>query len=118
MLFASREYPEKVYKKVFQGFTLSGRPVVSYKITDALNFQDQGSGAEIALAAIGALPPHLLERLVLFVHDELVFEVPEPEAERTIKEVEEIMLRTGAWLLEPWGVSAEVEGAISESWKH
>ncbi len=70
------------------------------------------------MAAVGGLPKHLLERLVLFVHDELVFEVPEAEAEQTMKEVEEIMLRTGAWLLEPWGVPVESEGAVSESWKH
>lgn len=118
MSFAQNGFLEERTKKVFQGATLSGRPVVSYKITDTLNFQDQGSGAEIALAVLGGLPPYLLKRLVLFVHDEFIFEVPKEEAEQTIQEVEQYMIKMANWLLQKWGVPVEAEGAISDSWKH
>lgn len=105
-------------RKVYQAHTLSGRPVVSARSTEALNFQDQGSGAEIALSALGALPEEIQKRLVLFVHDELVFEVPAEEAEGIKAEVERVMLDAADKLLEPWGVPCEAEGAISDSWQH
>jgi len=67
--------------KLYRGSTLSGRPVYGAEMRDACNYSDQGTGAEIALSAINALPEWLLCCLVNFVHDELVFEVPADRAD-------------------------------------
>lgn len=105
-------------KKLFHASTLSGRPVVSEQLPAALNFQDQGSGAEIALSAIAALPQHLASEFVNFVHDELVFEVPAELADERAKEIESVMIRAADELLLPWGVPTEVEAAIGDFWVH
>jgi DNA polymerase-1 len=119
LVTAKKGYPElQTNRKVYRATTLSGRPIVSAKINDALNFQDQGTGAEIALLALGRLPEHLQKCLVLFVHDEIVLEVPEEKAEQYKNELEQVMLTAGDDYFREFGVPCEVEGEISDSWKH
>ncbi len=105
-------------RKVYTGTTLSGRKVVRYDSGQALNFQDQGTGAEIALAAISDLPDDIAQYLVLFIHDELVFEVPEHRAEEVQKTVEKVMVASANRLLDPYGVPCEVEGVLGNCWIH
>lgn len=105
--------------KLFTATTLSGRPVCSDKLPSALNFQDQGTGAEIALAAIAALPDHLACELVNFVHDELVFEVPEDQADARVPEINRVMIEAAdKWLKTDYGVPTEVEAAVGDFWIH
>jgi DNA polymerase I-like protein with 3'-5' exonuclease and polymerase domains len=55
-----------------------------WQLTKALNSPVQGTGAEILLSALAALPQHLsgLEaRLILHVHDEIVLEVIDKDVE-------------------------------------
>lgn len=105
-------------RKVYQSSTLSGRPIVSRNLTEAMNFQDQGSGAEIALEALACLPGYLRPHVVLFVHDEIVLEVPKDKATAYQRDLERIMVAAAEALLTPFGVPVEVEGAISEHWQH
>ncbi|MHB8225056.1 DNA polymerase [Acidithiobacillus sp.] len=104
--------------KVFWGSTLSGRQTVSPKMTAATSFQDQGTGAEIALDALASLPPHVLDMLVNFVHDELVLEVPTAQVEEVQAIVERTMIASADKYLLPFGIPTEVESSVGNCWIH
>lgn len=104
--------------KVYWGSTLSGRKTVSPKLTAAANFQDQGTGAEIALHALATLPENVSRYLVNFVHDELVLEVPEAEVPSVQAVVEKTMIEAADRYLLPYGVPTEVESAVGDYWIH
>lgn len=116
--FRLRNDTETGAGKVFWGSTLSGRQTVSPKITGAANFQDQGTGAEIALDAVVSLPQDVQDMLVNFVHDELVLEVPDAEVAEVQKIVEATMIAAADKLLLPFGVPTEVESSIGDCWIH
>ena len=118
-----REWVRKGYDSVsaasktplFKGKTLSGRPIFTTDSRKLLNYQDQGTGADLAMAALatlGWLTPHLRA----FVHDEIVLEVPENDVERAVTDLEHIMCSAAAPLLEPVGI--EVETAVGDWWIH
>jgi DNA polymerase-1 len=65
--------------------------------------------------AISNLPEHLLEALLLPVHDELVLEVPEAEAERYKADLEAVMIQAADQVLRGI-VPVEVEGKIAKRW--
>lgn len=82
----------------------------------AINAPIQGGAADILKRAMIALPPALTEaglkaRMLLQVHDELVFEVPEAEAEATATLVKRVM--EGAARLD---VPLVVETGIAKTW--
>ncbi len=82
----------------------------------AINAPIQGGAADILKRAMIALPPALADaglkaRMLLQVHDELVFEVPRDEAEKTAALVKEIM--EGAATLD---VPLTVETGIADTW--
>lgn len=119
----NREWVRKSYDSVssaskapvFKSKTLSGRPIFTTDSRKLLNYQDQGTGADLAMAALanlGWLAPHLRA----FVHDEIVLEVPESEVERAATDLERIMCEAAAPLLEPVGI--EVETAVGDWWIH
>jgi DNA polymerase-1 len=83
-----------------------------------LNFQDQGTGAEIALRAIADLPEHLAAELVNSVHDELVFEMPAELAGARAKEIERVMVAAADRVLRPFMIPTEVEVAVGYYWIH
>ena len=115
----SQDDPQKRQNKLFMASTLTGRPVCSDSLPSALNFQDQGTGAEIALAAIANLPVHLESELVNFVHDELVFEVPIERADIRKLEIEQIMVDAADRVLkDEFGVPTSVEAEIGDAWIH
>ena len=102
-------------RPVFMSKTLSGRPIFTTEARKLLNYQDQGTGADIAMAALGNLGK-LSPYLRAFVHDEFVLEVPESDAEACAAALEKVMIDAAAPLLEPVGV--EVETAIGDYWIH
>jgi DNA polymerase I len=69
------------------------------------------------------LPGHLEARLILAVHDKLVVECPEDQAEEVARFVEEVMLAGMDEVLNPSldanhpeRVPVKVDGEIAESW--
>jgi DNA polymerase I len=65
-----------------------------YRYTESLNTPIQGGAAEIILATLAVLEKHLAglnARLVNIVHDELVLEVDEADADRAVAAVESAM---------------------------
>ncbi len=62
----------------------------------AINAPIQGGAADIIKRAMIAVPDALLDaglktRMLLQVHDELIFEAPEDETEKAIKTIREVM---------------------------
>jgi DNA polymerase I-like protein with 3'-5' exonuclease and polymerase domains len=81
------------------------------------------AGADAIKLAMALLPYHLEARLVLAVHDELVVECPEAQAEEVARLVEEVMLagmdevvNPGLDSDHPERVPVEVDVEIAESW--
>lgn len=72
-------------------------PARSFAERQAINAPIQGSAADVIKRAMIAMPEALKKaklkaRMLLQVHDELIFEVPEKQAEKTMKVVRETMM--------------------------
>jgi len=102
--------------KLFETTTLSGRPL---RLLDeprkALNYQDQGSGADILARAIAYLPDDVASMMLMPVHDELVFEVPQDESERVRVAVVETMTRAADEVL-GGQIPVEIDTVVGEAW--
>jgi hypothetical protein len=108
-------------KPVWHDATLSQRPIVSAGLNSALNYPDQGSGADLltrVLDTLGTDHPDLYERVINQVHDELVFEVPASEAEKDAARIRAIMEREGERVLEPYGVPMRAVATVGDAWAH
>ena len=73
-------------------------PARSFAERQAINAPIQGSAADVIKRAMIAMPAALKKaklkaRMLLQVHDELIFEVPEKQAEKTMKVVTETMMK-------------------------
>lgn len=130
--------------KFYKATTLSDRPIVHNQLPAALNYGDQGTGAEIALNALRmmferAAPAHennaelslalspqepidvgntLGDYLVMFVHDEFVFEIDEAVADVFTDEVDKVMSEAAIPYLAEFGLRAEAEAEIGPHWIH
>lgn len=101
-------------KPVWRVAALSGRRFTVVNPTDALNYQDQGSGADIAMLALRRLwedRPDVARCVANFVHDEFVLVVPEERADEAVVALEEAMMWAGEEVLGTWGVPCDVETA-------
>ncbi|HVK11061.1 MAG TPA: DNA polymerase, partial [Gemmataceae bacterium] len=99
--------------------TLTGRRVLGVeRFNEKLNLPVQGTGADGLKAAMGLLWERRAEvptaRLVLAVHDELVVEVPEADAERAKTWLVTAMKDGMAPLVAP--IPVEVEARVGRSW--
>jgi DNA polymerase-1 len=86
----------------------------------AINAPLQGTAADIIKRAMIRVPPALEEaglsaRMLLQVHDELVFEAPEAEAEQTMAVVKKLMENACAPVLE-LSVPLVVETGAAGNW--
>ncbi|WP_207458405.1 DNA polymerase I [Azospirillum sp. SYSU D00513] len=89
----------------------------SFAERQAINAPIQGTAADIMKRAMARIPAALAEagskaRMLLQVHDELLFELPEDEAESTAKLVQRVM--EGAATL---GVPLVAEAGIADNWQ-
>ncbi|MBU2853007.1 DNA polymerase [Acidithiobacillus ferriphilus] len=120
---ADKEDPSRTFlgikkpsrKAVYVPTTLTNRPLYVSTGQQLLNFQDQGTGADIALKAIASLD-WLTPYLVAFVHDEIVLEVPAALAEEAMEALEKVMVEAASGILT--SVPCEVETAIGDVWIH
>lgn len=85
------------------------------RFTSYLNTQDQGTGGDIIKIAMAVLHRKLPDaRLILQVHDELVYEVPEEKAEDYRFKIENTMVQAGKVLIK--SVPVAVEAKIGKTW--
>lgn len=87
----------------------------------AINFPIQGSAADlIQLAMVQAeYDPQLHSlgaEMVLQIHDELLFLVPEENGKAALKRVTEIMENPKGWPSLPYDMPIEAEGGIAKTW--
>lgn len=102
--------------KLFTPTALTGRPfVVLDDLGQALNYQDQGSGADILARAISGLPPEIASMMLMSVHDELVFEVPSGKLPEVQQIVESVMTAAAVGVLGS-SIPIEVKSATGETW--
>ena len=104
--------------KVHKGSTLSGRPTIAAKRTSGANYQDQGTGAEIAFRALNNLPPDIQAMVVNFVHDEFVLECPDARVAEVTEVLEKTMIQAADSLLLKFGIPTEVESSVGDCWIH
>jgi hypothetical protein len=101
---------------LYQTRTLTGRPFsILNDYRQALNYQDQGSGADILAHAIAALPEDVASMLLMPVHDELVFEVPVTEMDEVRRIVVKTMTKAADEVL-GGTIPIVVETVVGETW--
>ncbi|MCL1562140.1 DNA polymerase I [Parasaccharibacter sp. TMW 2.1886] len=98
------------------GITAKQAAQRSYAERQAINAPLQGGAADIIKKAMVTLPDRLAEaglkaRMLLQVHDELLFEVPEAEAEETVALVREVMESVARL-----DVALSVETGLGQNW--
>ena len=86
----------------------------------AINAPIQGAAADIIRRAMIRMPQALLDaglktRMLLQVHDELVFEAPEAEAERALKIIKSVMEKAGEPVVD-LSVPLVVEAKAAANW--
>jgi len=86
----------------------------------AINAPIQGSAADIIKRAMIRLPVALTKAnikadMLLQVHDELIFEVPEAESERAVALIQQVM-ETAASPILNLAVPLVAEAGIADSW--
>lgn len=102
--------------RLFRSTTLSGRPIAALdNLRRALNYQDQGSGADILASAIAELPNEIADMMLMPIHDELVFEVPTTQIKDVRAKVESVMKKAALAIL-GHAIPVEIHCAVGETW--
>ena len=86
-------------------------------LTELLNTPVQGTGADLLKRALGLLPPAWQgtgARIIGTVHDEIILEAPEAQAEEAATRLEMILKQAGRTYLTR--VPIEVEVVIAQDW--
>ena len=86
----------------------------TYIFTRAVNHPDQGTGADIIKEALTRLYRDTDYRIILTVHDEIMLEVPEDEAETAKEVLRNIMIAAGSKFISPIVVDAEAN--VGKTW--
>ena len=121
---AFKEWHDRVKKELKEnkevvGTTLLGRPYRASTFTDAVNYPIQGTGADLLKLSVLMFDVELRKKglsakVVNLVHDEVVVECPEEEAEEVKNTLEHAMVHAGNIVLKY--VPVEVESVVDERW--
>ena len=100
---------KRIWGQREDGYTLAS-------INQLYNSPSQGTGADLIKAIMGEVYSSIPEevKMIASVHDELVLEAPEEQAQEVATQLLDIMRRVGSDLLSPVPVDAEVE--VLDSW--
>lgn len=100
--------------------TLGGRTIFTFGLNAALAYQDQSTGADIVGTCLNTMrhtEPELYGYAVNQVHDEIVFEVPDPRMEWAIPCSQELMDGAANKFLMPFGVPSNCSPAVGKTWQ-
>ncbi|HIP42717.1 MAG TPA: bifunctional 3'-5' exonuclease/DNA polymerase [Aquifex aeolicus] len=105
--------------KEVKGATLMGRKFSATTFNDAVNYPIQGTGADLLKLAVLLFDAEVNKRslkakVVNLVHDEIIVECPEKEAQKVKTLLEKAMKQAGKIVLKK--VPIEVEATINERW--
>jgi hypothetical protein len=95
--------------------TLTGRVRAGLSYTECRNTPFQGLAADGAKVALWRLTEDGY-RVVAFVHDEIVCEVPAASAARDLADIERVMIESMSSVL-GCGIPVKVEGKVSDRWE-
>lgn len=102
--------------RIYRTKTISDRPLVIFDgFTKALNYQNQGTGADILANAISCLPGEIAKLFCFPVHDELVFEVPDDQLNSVRDRVRAVMIESAQRVLGT-EIPVSVETSVGQSW--
>lgn len=85
-----------------------------FAFTRAVNHPDQGTGADMIKEAMTRLYRDTNYKIILTVHDEIMLEVPEDEAETAKEVLRNIMIAAGSKFISPIVVDAEAN--VGKTW--
>lgn len=108
---------ERTQARLYITKTLAGRPVVSFEKRGALNYSDQGTGADMALYALTHIAEMYKPMLINIIHDEIILEVPETLALEAEAELKRVMLEGANIYLAQYNIPAEADPGRSVYWK-
>ncbi|XP_954352.1 DNA polymerase i, putative [Theileria annulata] len=89
----------------------------SFSFTRSLNYPVQGTSADITKETMARLVDSvkpLNAKIIICVHDEIILEVPEDNAEKALKMLIDTMVKSGEKYLKK--VPVEAMGSIGDSW--
>lgn len=98
--------------------SLFGRVYVREAFREALNYQDQGSGAHLVYRAFELMPKQVRECLIDQIHDEILVEAPDDQAEKIMKGLVTAMEKAGKEALGKYNIPVEAEAEMGEVWLH
>jgi DNA polymerase-1 len=98
--------------------SLYGRPYVREGFREALNYPDQGTGAHMILRAMSLMSKKVRSYLIDQIHDEILVEAPEEEAEATKLAIEKAMITSGNEALAQFNIPVEVDAELGDVWLH
>jgi hypothetical protein len=102
--------------RVYKTTTLTERPVAALNnVNAALNYQAQGTGADILARAIADLPQEVATMIMIPVHDELVFEVPSGSVDAIRSVVQAIMIAAAVGVLGA-SIPVVVKISVGQTW--
>ena len=119
-LFAAVVRSHEWLPRPWECHTLTGRVLYAPAYSAALNYPDQGTGADIALAVMARLDeehPEVAAGLINQVHDELVLEAPADKAESWARILHDVMVEEGNRVLMPYGVPMAAEYVVADEWQ-
>lgn len=98
--------------------SLYGRTYVREAFREALNYQDQGTGAHMVFRAMTLMPKEVRECLVDQIHDEILCEAPDDKVEKVLKGLVGAMEKAGKEALGKYNIPVEAEAEVGEVWLH
>ncbi|MFN3946491.1 MAG: bifunctional 3'-5' exonuclease/DNA polymerase [Aquificaceae bacterium] len=120
-----KEWHEKVKKelkdfKETRGYTLLGRQYTAHTFPDGVNYPIQGTGADLLKLSVLMFDAELKKRgirahVINLVHDEIVVECDQRDAEKVKEILQKAMLNAGRIVLKR--VPVEVEVVINKRWE-
>lgn len=98
--------------------SLYGREYVREAFREALNYQDQGTGAHMVFKAMSLMPKDVRACLIDQIHDEILAEVPDEFAEKYRDAISTAMVKAAKEALGKYNVPVTADAEIGEVWVH
>lgn len=98
--------------------SLFGRVYVREAFREALNYQDQGTGAHLVYRAFELMQKNVRETLIDQIHDEILCEAKDEDVEKVLKGLVGAMEKAGKECLGQFNIPVEAEAEVGDVWMH
>lgn len=117
----NQKYGTKVDAKELRSWrveSLFGRVYVREAFREALNYQDQGTGAHLVYRAFELMPKIVKDTLIDQIHDEILCEVADADVEKVLSGLVKAMEKAGGECLGEFNIPVEAEAEVGDVWMH